>query len=1217
MNKIERALSLYEQWLAVGDAATLDALCKAHPDVAEHLRALAADDASIHDEIAAEESQSLGKTLGDYRLVAEPGRGGMGVVYLARQVSLDREVAVKVLPHHLTLQAATVARFRREANLAARLVHPGIVAIHAVGKDGDVHYFAMERVHGHRLARIDPRTGARRTVRQCVEIAAAVADALVHAHAQGVLHRDVKPSNILVRDDGQPVLTDFGLAREIGALRITKSGAYAGTPVYSAPEQLAGSKDVDGRADVWSLGATLYELLTDKLPFPGDSDHEVMHRIRFEEPADPLRLVPELAPDLTAIVLKALEKDRNRRYATAADFRDDLRAFLEHRPVSARRATRAQRAGRWLQRHPAWRAALAVAGLGLLAMPWLLSAATAAERDRAVAAEQSARRQAYAANVLAAQNALANGDSGQAAQRLAACPEPLRGFEWQLVARSLDLSVWSAQGSNKAATAVAIGGDARWVAVGDQGGEIAVFATGEATPRWRRRLSADPVAQLAIDPGCTYVVGATAAGAVRSFELASGQCLGELGPLDGDGAAAITPAANAVVRRLDASRYAVVAAPLLGGEQVRELDRAANRPYARFSSDGASMVGLAIDGRLSHWDLRTGRRTNSTSPAIGFSMTQAVSNACGDVLTLDSETSSLSFWSAAAADAAENDVGRRTGLCVALSMDGKQGGVGCQTGEVLVYSTGSTLRLDRILNGHRAAVRSLAAGQDGWLASGAADGEIKLWNILLDAGAGEIHGTTDPRGIGGHPLDLDGDALYVGGQSGLVRRTNRLTGQIDWEAQLPHWVNGLAVVGDGSAVACSYHQCVQFLGVADGRPLGEPTLVKELSYARRLVAAPDRRRLAILDQDGAVGVFDVATRQLLAHRKVVTLVPFRLNGGLAWTADGARIAVGDDAGYVRVLDAQTLANVADHAVDASVATLAIAGDELFVATWNRTAQTGSLSRRSLATGAVQASHALTSVVAAVAPLPGRLALARQDARLALHARDDLSPMLELPQPATHLWNVMASPDGAWLAMQCFGGQPRTLVANAPAATLDEVRARVVKLLAREAAALALGPSQWQPLARRTLERRTDLSPAVRDAAVACLPPAGTYFLILQAERALAGDAHAASLDLLLECFEEVEQMGLPAVNDVRSLRALVELRLGRPAAAEATLGRIVAYSADYPQGAAYAAFVRAQLALARGDAAAAAAATDQVRKIAAGLPKQFLVHDLLRELEGR
>ena len=377
MNKIERALSLYEQWLATGDAATLDALCKAHPDLAEHLRALAAANPSISEDIADDEAQSLGKTLGDFRLVAELGRGGMGVVYLARQVSLDREVAVKVLPHHLTLQAATVARFRREANLAARLEHPGIVAIHAVGKDGDVHYFAMERINGKRLSRIDPRTGARRSVRDCVEVAAAVADALAHAHAQGVLHRDVKPSNILMREDGQPVLTDFGLAREIGALRITKSGAYAGTPAYSAPEQVAGGKDVDARADVWSLGATLYELLTEKLPFPGDSDHEVLQRIRSEDPVDPLRLVPDLPPDLTAIVLKALEKDRGKRYATAADFRDDLRAFLEHRPISARRATRLQRAGRWLQRHPAWRAALAVAGVGLLALPWLLSAAVA------------------------------------------------------------------------------------------------------------------------------------------------------------------------------------------------------------------------------------------------------------------------------------------------------------------------------------------------------------------------------------------------------------------------------------------------------------------------------------------------------------------------------------------------------------------------------------------------------------------------------------------------------------------------------------------------------------------------------------------------------------------------------------------------------------------------------------------------------------------------
>ncbi|MFO0275873.1 MAG: serine/threonine-protein kinase, partial [Planctomycetota bacterium] len=238
MNKIERALSLYEQWLAIGDAGALEAMCAAHPDLAEHLRALAADKTAVAEEIAAEEGLTLGKTLGDYRLVAELGRGGMGVVYLARQVSLDREVAVKVLPHHLTLQAATVARFRREANLAARLVHPGIVAIHTVGKDGDAHYFAMERIPGQRLARVDQRTGARRTVRECVEIAAAVADALAYAHSQGVLHRDVKPSNIMLTRSGRVMLVDFGLSSAGGSERLTKAGSQLGSLAYMPPEQL-------------------------------------------------------------------------------------------------------------------------------------------------------------------------------------------------------------------------------------------------------------------------------------------------------------------------------------------------------------------------------------------------------------------------------------------------------------------------------------------------------------------------------------------------------------------------------------------------------------------------------------------------------------------------------------------------------------------------------------------------------------------------------------------------------------------------------------------------------------------------------------------------------------------------------------------------------------------------------------------------------------------
>ena len=1221
MHKIERAIAVHDAWVADGRPGTLAELCAAHPDLADHLSALAADPDELDRAIADEEP--VGKTLGDFRLVSELGRGGMGVVYLARQVSLDREVAVKVLPHHLTLQASTVARFRREANLAARLEHPGIVAIHAVGRDGDVHWFAMERIVGARLARVDRRTGQRRTVRQCAEIAAAVADALAHAHAHGVLHRDVKPSNVLMRDDGQPVLTDFGLARDLGTDRITRTGNYAGTPVYSAPEQIAGRSDVDARADVWSLGATLYELLTERLPFDADSELAVLEKIRSEEPVDPLRLVPDLALDLAAIVLKALEKDPARRYQSAAELRDDLRAFLEYRPVTARRASRAVRVGRWLQRHPGWRAALVVAGGALLAMPWLMSAAVADERDRAVAAEQSARLQAYAANVLAAHNALAAGDSGQAAQRLAACPEDLRGFEWTFVASSMDRSLWTARLGPAAIESVAMSPDAKWLAAGDAAGEVALLAAGEAQPRWRRRVAnADAVVRVAIDDGARWVVAATSAGAARSFDLATGQCLGELGPVGGVEAAAISPDGALVTRSDGGGRYRIAEAPLLADERFVTLAIGSDHPRERFVSDGEAMLGSVQGGALARWNLRTGAREAAWSTRV-ITAFLCSDRALRQGLGYSSQIG-FAWWRAGEPEGARLHPERRVPTCLAVAPDGTQFAAGCQTGEALVYATTGTPRLARILLGHRAAVRSITAGPDGWLATGAADGSVKLWNTLLDAGAGEIAGTGFGPSLSvdgeGHPIDILGDAFFVGAQNGVVRRIDRRTGAVAWQQQLSHWINGLAVVGDGAAIACQYHQVVQFLSTADGALLGPPMNLPEIGYARRFVASPDRRRIAILDTAGAVGVFDALERRLLAHRPVVTLAPRGPHGALAWTPDGAQLVVGSDDGTVRVLAADTLAQVAEHDVGALVGSLAVDGDALVVATWDRDAKVGALKRLRRDDGTAIAEREVTALVVAIAMLPGRCALARWDGRLALHRSDDLAPMLELPQPARSLWNVQAAPDGDWLALQCYGGEPRMVVARTDVPALADCGKQAAMTLARNLAAEAIDTTGWAPQARAALLQRQDLAPAVRDAAIAALPPTSDWRLLLVAlHYGVTLDASFGQqqrLRAILPCLREAVAWTSDTIRDNRRLHlALVAVRLGEIAEAEATVATVDVARLGTGWETMLLRFLRARFALARGDRATSATELAALRAAVARHDEWTFGPDLVREVE--
>ena len=377
-----------------------------------------------------EQSQGLDRTLGDFRIVREIGRGGMGVVYEAEQLSLARRVALKVLPAHVTLDERAVGRFEREAKAAARLRHPGIVEIYAVGEDAGTHFFAMELVEGTPLniviermrkegfdvlrasrpptpsshPSIAPATSRPTTttsttaawnksyIETVVKLVASVADALDYAHREGIIHRDVKPSNILLRADGSPALMDFGIAREQGLPSVTQTGEFAGTPHYVSPEQAMSTRmKLDHRTDVFSLGVTLYELLTLERPFPGDDPREVLGRIITKEPIDPQKLNPRLAPDLATIVLKALEKDPDRRYATAGAMANDLRAFLEYRPIAAKRASISIRIRRWAKREPA-KASLVfvlllgvpiVAGLG----GWVI-----AKRPEVRAAAEQARR---------------------------------------------------------------------------------------------------------------------------------------------------------------------------------------------------------------------------------------------------------------------------------------------------------------------------------------------------------------------------------------------------------------------------------------------------------------------------------------------------------------------------------------------------------------------------------------------------------------------------------------------------------------------------------------------------------------------------------------------------------------------------------------------------------------------------------------------------------
>ncbi|HZO84727.1 MAG TPA: serine/threonine-protein kinase [Verrucomicrobiae bacterium] len=307
------------------------------------------------------------KYFGDYELLEEIARGGMGVVYKARQTSLNRIVAVKMILAGQLASEADIRRFHTEAEAAANLQHPNIVAIHEVGEHEERHYFSMDYVEGQNLAalvRERPLPPAR-----AAELVKTIAEAIQYAHQRGILHRDLKPQNVLIDEHDRPRVTDFGLAKHAGAdSNLTLTGAVMGSPSYMPPEQATGRHDQVGpHSDVYSLGAILYELLTGKAPFLGETPLATLQKVVGEDPAAPSMHNPQTPPDLETICLKCLEKKPERRYPTARALAEELERFLNHEPILARPASEWRKALSWMRKRP-WLITGALALIGAVAV---------------------------------------------------------------------------------------------------------------------------------------------------------------------------------------------------------------------------------------------------------------------------------------------------------------------------------------------------------------------------------------------------------------------------------------------------------------------------------------------------------------------------------------------------------------------------------------------------------------------------------------------------------------------------------------------------------------------------------------------------------------------------------------------------------------------------------------------------------------------------------
>jgi WD40 repeat protein len=863
-------------------------------------------------------------TLGDYELLKELGQGGMGRVYKAWQRSLGRVVALKVIRAEAPAAEADRLRFRTEAEAAARLDHPNIVPVYEVGEQNGQPYLAQRYVEGGPLSRHldrfrdDPRAAA--------SLVATLARAVHHAHLRGVLHRDLKPGNVLLEwpagAAGPPVphVADFGLARLLDQdSGLTRTGDLVGTPSYMAPEQAGGGgAAITTATDVYGLGVILYALLTGRPPFAGPTVLETLEQVKEREPETPRRLNVRVDRDLETICLTCLAKDPRRRYATALALAEDLESWLGHRPIAARPASTRERLAKWVRRRPAAAALACVSAAAVLAVLagslWhghvLGEALAGSDRLRREGLTREARLGdfLYVADMRLAKEAWDNGDLGQVAELLdrhrpGDGEAERRGFEWHWLKWCLGARAGTLKAHDGGLLCAAVSPDDRFLVTADRKGAVKVWDLASWKAVGSLAGHTDEVQRAVFSRDGRTLATCSKDRSIRLWDVATWKPAGCLSGIHQMTVTSVAFSPDGALLASCGRDRRIVLWELPRGRAVRSW--AAHQDVIHdiaFAPDGHTLGSIGNDNCARLWDLAS-RTERARLPAAYDLLTLAFSPD-GRTLAAGGYGNNVKLWDLG--DLASPPVELpcwSTTWSLAFAPSGARLAAACEAGLVNVWDLGPGRREARLRKAlHRRGGRGRAVvfawGDELLLKALEEDGTVEVWNQERLAGWGTLPGL--PPDLVSVALSPDGRRAASSHGNGKVCVLDLLNGRVEHSFDVPTLPERVAFspAGEALAAACQ-EKGARVWEVASGREVrtlqGPGDVVRAVAFAPggNLVATGNHNNCARLWAWPSGGLRATCGGHAAECRC------------LAFSADGRTLAVGSNDHTVSLWDTAT------------------------------------------------------------------------------------------------------------------------------------------------------------------------------------------------------------------------------------------------------------------------------------------------------------------------